>query len=290
MAAPARPTSECIRTPRRETYGGDRCLLPEVDHLGWTRPRTAGEHGLAPHRHRGWEFCLLLRGTVDWWVEGIPCTVPAGWCYATRPGELHGGINGVLQPCELFWIQVADGRLPGLAAEDAALLTRTLASLPRSFPALPELALAWRALLTEHRRPDPIARPAARALLHRLLALLVRSAQAAPPPPSPAIARACAAAREHLAEGAGVPLLARCAGLSPSRLHDRFRAELGCSPGEWLRAQRLALARRLLAEGHGVTDAALSAGYPSSQYLAGVFRRSVGLSPSAFARAARMPT
>ena len=57
--------------------------------------------------------------------------------------------------------------------------------------------------------------------------------------------------------------LARAVGSSPSHLQRRFKRELGLSPRDYQREQRLARAKQLLATGSGVTSALFDAGYGS---------------------------
>ena len=80
--------------------------------------------------------------------------------------------------------------------------------------------------------------------------------------------------------------------MSPSRLHARFLAEVGQSPAEWVRAQRIQRAKRLLlTSDRPVTDLAFDLGFPSSQYFATVFRGLVGMTPRDYRqRALRAPT
>jgi AraC-like DNA-binding protein len=276
----------------REEYVGPAVLLPEVHHLGWTRPRDARAGALHGHAHAGWEICWLARGSVDWWCDDGALRVPPGHVYVTRPGERHGATDAVLEPCELFWLQVALPRRRALTGLDARATREVAQRLDgicrRVFPAPAELTAQWWALLGEHRAPDPLARVAAAGLLARLLAMVLRAAASHDARgPGPAIAAAQAHARERLDRGLPMAELARAAGLSPSRLHARFLAEVGQSPAEWVRDQRLQRAKQLLAAGdRPITDIALDLGFPSSQYFATVFRRNVGLTPRAYRRRA----
>ena len=57
--------------------------------------------------------------------------------------------------------------------------------------------------------------------------------------------------------------LARALGASPFHLQRRFKKDLGMSPGDYQREQRLEEAKRHLTGGRGVTDALFEAGYGS---------------------------
>lgn len=283
-------------TADRHTYSADDALLPELHHVGWTAPRTAGAYGLGSHQHPGWEICWLRRGAVDWWAADHVHHVPAGSCYVTRPDEPHGGLHDRLTPCDLFWLQLApprSGRWGGLDRAATTALHQALLDLPhRVFPGDRQLGTLWTDLLGEHRAPDERSALVARALLHQILALVLRCAgrhATRSPAPSPPIARALARAQVHLGQGIGVPALARTAGLSPSRFHARFLAEIGESPADWLRRRRIDRAKqRLATTAMPITTLALDLGFPSSQHFATVFKRYVGLTPQGYRTSVRL--
>ncbi len=74
--------------------------------------------------------------------------------------------------------------------------------------------------------------------------------------------------------------LAGIAGLSVSRLQDRFRAEVGLTPADYFVRRRVVAAQRMLAEGHSVTAVAMEFGFSSSQYFSTAFKRYNLMSPT----------
>jgi AraC-like DNA-binding protein len=79
--------------------------------------------------------------------------------------------------------------------------------------------------------------------------------------------------------------MARCAGLSPSRLHALFREERDTTPREWLLQLRLARACDALAGGSlPIAELALRAGFSDQSALTRAMRRSLGTTPAAFRR------
>lgn len=257
----------------------DECfdLLPELPHVGWCLASAARPSALAAHVHAGsWEICWIRRGSVDWWAGDGSWEVPQGHVYITRPDEPHGATRTVHERCELFWLQLRRGE---------PQVDRELEQAPRMFPAGEQVSSAFRDILAEHRRDDPLRELAARAALHRLLILVVRAARAVarPAEPSAEIARAMALGTGRIEERVAVGDLAAAAGLSPSRFHARFLAETGLTPADWLRRVRLQRAKRLLATtARPVTGIAFDLGFPTSQYFATVFRRYTGLTPLAW--------
>ncbi|MBV8684533.1 MAG: DJ-1/PfpI family protein [Caulobacteraceae bacterium] len=80
--------------------------------------------------------------------------------------------------------------------------------------------------------------------------------------------------------------LAARAASSPRTLERRFRAQTGLSPLQWLLAARLARARELLeATGLPVETIACESGFPTAAALREQFRRSLGVTPTAYRRA-----
>jgi len=94
------------------------------------------------------------------------------------------------------------------------------------------------------------------------------------------VARAVAYIEAHLTESLDVDQIARRAGLSPSRLHAKFRAVTSRSPMQYVKYLRLHRAHGLLLTGDPVTDVAFSVGYGSSSQFSREFRRQYGHPPS----------
>lgn len=78
--------------------------------------------------------------------------------------------------------------------------------------------------------------------------------------------------------------LAREAGLSRSAFFDRFRSALGCTPMDYARTWRMAVARDLLLRGD-LTNAEIAhrVGYGSASAFATAFVRHEGMAPGVFA-------
>jgi AraC-like DNA-binding protein len=82
--------------------------------------------------------------------------------------------------------------------------------------------------------------------------------------------------------------MARCAGVSVSRLHALFREELDTSPRAWLQTHRLVRAREWLASTPlPIADIALRAGFSEQSALTRALRRATGMTPAAYRRQQR---
>lgn len=76
--------------------------------------------------------------------------------------------------------------------------------------------------------------------------------------------------------------LARSSGASKRSIERLFLAEIGMTFGKWRQQLRLMQGMRLLAEGAKVTHAALESGYSTPSAFISMFRKALGVTPSAY--------
>jgi AraC family transcriptional regulator, transcriptional activator FtrA len=89
----------------------------------------------------------------------------------------------------------------------------------------------------------------------------------------------------HATKPISVADMARHAAMSPATLHRRFRAELGCTPLDWLSSVRLEHARRLLENtGLSVEKIASTSGLGTAANLRTHLTAETGLTPTAYRR------
>jgi transcriptional regulator GlxA family with amidase domain len=97
-------------------------------------------------------------------------------------------------------------------------------------------------------------------------------------------------ARERLGAGIGLDDLARHAAVSPRSLTRRFASCVGAPPGEWLAAERVRLAQRLLEQTDDAIElVARRSGYASSATMRAQFAARLGTAPLAYRRTFRTP-
>jgi AraC-like DNA-binding protein len=115
------------------------------------------------------------------------------------------------------------------------------------------------------------------------LLLAVHEASMPMASPDPAVALAVAHVHQHLERGVGRAELARIAGLSPSRLHDRFVRVTGMAPLAYVQHLRLQRATALLAGTDlAVGEVATRCGFTSLYYFSRCFRACIGCPPTVF--------
>lgn len=99
-----------------------------------------------------------------------------------------------------------------------------------------------------------------------------------------AIARVRAHIDEHPDSRLTLDALAQVAGLSPAHLQRTFKARLGLSPRDYLRARRAERFKSEVRGGRSVTDALYEAGYGSGSRLYEAADARLGMTPGAYKR------
>lgn len=306
---------------------GDRKLdgLPAIGMFGDARHRSA-EKRLAPHYNPGIEICLCRSGVYRWVVEGRVVEIKPGELSITRPWERHSGQNNVLGPGRLTWIVLAAA---GIAADGSTAADRSASGAPApGAPALAApvlagelgadspwvlstIAAATTAYLGAIQEAIPLfdriagefrfTRPARDAVVRSayltLLALVARrlaeredegEVQESDQVPAQVLAVLNDVAQLPQREWTSTSMAER-AGLGLTAFTDWCRRATGRSPRWYLLEQRLARARERLAEQASVTEAALDAGFSSSQHFSATFRKLYGETPTAYLRRINSP-
>ncbi len=265
-------------------------LMPEVLGLGWSTFRQGTLGGPRPSSSKSWEICFVDEGSVEWWIHDELFETGPKSLFINKPGEWHGGASGMVQPCEMYWIQFffpPEGELPGLHEQTVAEIKKIFSGMQkRHFPASAQMQSFFEQLLDEQRRQTMYAESAARAAFHQILIGTARDYLAQEKIEfSPSIKKALDWMDAHATEDFHSEHLARQVGLSVGHFYKLFRQEVGLSPANYYVRQRLSRAKQLLRNSTlTITDIAVALGFSSSQYFSTVFKRYVGLSPSEYRR------
>lgn len=219
-------------------------------------------------------YVIVQRGGWDMWVRGRTYSVNPGDVVLKQPGEVYRDLRR--DGPSTFEVVLLDGVAtselvfdrPVLAADDARV--RPLADLRGAIAANASglaleqaIAGAWRALGAASGTETTLTRE--------------RSA----------VARARAYLRERLVEAVTLDELADHVRLDKHHLIHAFRAEMGLPPYEYLTHLRILRARELLRAGLPVVRVAAALGYYDQSQLHRHFKRIVGATPGAYARAHR---
>lgn len=265
--------SRVLATPWSGVYGS---LIDSGRHFG-------------RHWHDSYGLGLLLQGAQRSASGRGSVDAFAGELITSNPGEVHDGrpLGSDSRRWRMLYLDPEVVAAMGAAAgSGTAELTRPVIADARLRLVLARLFArldAWQA------GPTALAALACeQALLLVLGLLLERYSTAAPQPAETATAAEMATVRERLADadaGAVVPSLAELAaplGLSRYQLLRRFEEVHGLPPHAWLLQLRAERARRLIASGSALADAAAAAGFADQSHMTRVFARHFGLTPGAW--------
>lgn len=125
----------------------------------------------------------------------------------------------------------------------------------------------------------------AQALLLLREVMRTRRSRAAGRLPSPAIAGAKSLIDDQPTSPITLSDLARASGLSRFQVLRGFIRLTGLTPHAYLVQRRIDLARRLIAGGTGLADAAAASGFADQSHMTRIFVRKYGLSPASYAAA-----
>ncbi len=249
-------------------------------------------HEYRPHSHRTWTIAVVQRGAARFEVDRTRQRADAGELFVLEPEAVHTGMAAVpegwaykvlyVEPSVLHDWGEGDGPAPRAARwvvfRDHALR----AALVRA-----HAALALRA-------PGPAVEETVLDVLDGLTPHLRATGMGAGAPAHPRRAHgehaAVRRARLHLQERWDQPVslaeLAGVSGLSRFELIRRFRQQNGLTPHAFQRDLRVDRARAMLAGGVPPGAVAAACGFADQPHLSRVFKRMVGVSPGAYARAA----
>ncbi len=234
------------------------------------------DRAFAPHRHDSYAIGLTLSGvqTFAYRGEGRQCL--AGALHVLHPDETHDGAPGS-----------ADGFGYRILYVDPALIGAARGGGPLPFVADPVVSGASppaRRLAGAVGSVDgPLDEGAANDLIVTLadaLRTLAGEAARRPAMDSRAVSRVRDALIAEAGEATPMAALEAVAGLDRWSLARQFRAAYGTSPHRFRTMRRLERARRLMAAGVGLAEAAAASGFADQSHMTRQFKRAYGLTPA----------
>lgn len=238
-----------------------------------TETRYAAGARLPRHCHEHGYFYLILRGTYREEYCGHHRLCGPLMLAFHPPEEVHAEhFDG--EEVRSFNIELTPSWLQSVA--DAAPLDR-----PFDSHSGPLVGPAVR-MLDEFERPDASSPLIIEGLTLELLGRCTREARGGPAAP-----RWLLQVRDLLTEcctdAFALADLAAEAGVHPGYLASAFLRHFGCTVGEYVRRQRVALASRYLTGSNvPLADVALLAGFADQSHFTRTFKRQIGLTPAAY--------
>lgn len=233
-----------------------------------------------------WDLCAVERGASEWRYRGRTMLTEPGSIRFKEPGETFRTL-GVRGPSSMRMLRI-----------DAAWMESFLAPLPARGRHLGVLQLEGNpvAFACLQRLLDGLeasrSRLATESLLHEGLAALLfdvlESRRSSPPPPHhPAIRRVQAYIHAHYVEELSLRDLSAIAEVHPVYLCRLFRKHVGLSPHAYQTERRVEAAAARLRRGDSAAVVAAAVGFFDQSHLIRHFKRSYGITPSAYCRLTR---
>ncbi len=240
------------------------------------RESRAAPHCYRLHMHAEYSIGIVDAGAAVFHHAGGPERVEAGSVVLIEPGVWHAcnPEDGAPWAYRMLFVQ-------------ADWLCAQLGVQALRFPARARHDAA--AAQTVHRLCQPLDEAGATAftgaLLHgvQCFAEPAQPTQAAPQATAVAVALRCLHARPEAAPS--VQALAQACGMSAPRFIRCFKAATGVTPGVYRLNLRLNGARRLLAQGTALAEAAHAMGFADQAHLQRAFKAHHALTPGRYAQA-----
>lgn len=246
---------------------------------------------LPKHVHEEYQVSLSLTDSCRHSYRGASHSAPAGGLSVLHPGEVHSSPDLLVssEPSVFHVLYVPSEAMRLMAADRTG---RTAAEPFFATPVLWDTALAGRFRQLWRCLTGPAPRLEQDSLL--LLVLTQMIARHTSPQPAPVTARPSARSLEtardylhaHFADDLTLGVLAEVAGLSPAHFCRAFKGEFGLPPHAYQTQVRIDRAKSLLARGGSPSDVAFDMGFYGPSHFGWHFKRLVGVSPGAYARAA----
>ncbi len=237
------------------------------------------------HTHPGMmEFVYLERGRQVYRVGEEFYTLRQGEVFFTLPDELHDTGSAPEERSSLYYLIIDPERIKERHLFQREEEYRALTALPeRVFRATANLPKALKQLEKSFSDEGPHFDTRIRNALSGVLLDFITPADAPGPSPLYRIQNSLCYIQSHLDQPIRVAELAPLDRLSLAAYNRIFLEAMGIPPGEYILRQRIALAKRLLAEtDRSVTEIAYETGFSSSQYFATVFKRFCNCTPKEY--------
>ena len=290
------PDKNAVLPSQADITSEQRILEPEKDGLEGIPAISFAKYStnwkaLPEHIHKGCvELCFCARGSLVFECEGethtiLPCNV-----FLTQPGDRHHLVTNH-KGMRIYWLffrYPANGRsVLGLSrAETKALTKRLKARHAHVFSVDSTVHQLFRDFFhaSDSLPRGPYRTLALRTIALRLLLIVAESSENRPSLKTLAkISNIANLIKKRPSHRFSTAELAAHAKLSQSHFTSLFRQVVGLPPYAYLAKCRLETARRLLAEtDDAIGHIAKSLGYSSSQHLAAQFRKTYGITASAW--------
>lgn len=252
--------------------------------LRWIEARKlVSDRAFPRHSHDQLGVGVMVSGAHRSWSGVGHVEAHAGDIIMVNPGEMHDGMPLGGSPREWRMLYFDPAAVTRLVKEEG------MTSIEVVRPAVSDRLLATRFTELFASVTDAPADPLLleENLLRLIMRILRRHGLRAPPGGEPSVPVSKALARLHSDAASPIRLteLAELAGISRFQLLRAFVREVGATPHAYLVQRRVDIARRFLAAGRPIVEAALDAGFADQSHLTRAFVRQFGVTPGRYVAA-----
>jgi AraC-like DNA-binding protein len=243
------------------------------------------------HSHESYSFGVTEEGAQSFRCRGTRHTSVTGMVMAFNPDDPHDGHATDALGFTYRIIHIGPELVSGVLAD----VTGGAAAMPlfaepvHGDPVLARrLTALHRGLLggTSALRRDELLTAAVRTMVRRAAVRPGPAAATASQPGPAAAERARQLLHATVTQDITAGQLAAAAGCSRFALHRAFTATHGMTPADYQRQLRLRAARKQIAAGHSISEAAAEAGFADQSHLTRWFGRYYGITPGGYRSAA----
>jgi AraC-like DNA-binding protein len=235
-----------------------------------------------PHRHDTYAVGVTTAGEQLFRYRGATRRCLPGELHFLHPDELHDGMPGTPEGFSYRILYIEPALVQ--AALGGRALPYVAEPVQRPSPATAALV----ALLRDIAEPiDELAGAAVATAVADALTAAAGGGQECGPIDLVAVSAVREYLDAHPTEGVRAHLLERIAGLDRWTIARQFRAAFGTSPDRYRTMRRLGVARRAIAAGTPLAEAAAAAGFADQSHMTRQFGRAYGMPPGRFAALTR---
>lgn len=257
----------------RESSLHGAALIGSFDEVG------PGDHAGAPHRHQFVELAWLNQGSGTHTIDTTSVPIAPGSLHIITPGQVHSwdpgteAVDGTLVLFKEAFLAELGTPLPHLTGGVAIPDSHTAARIDRI---IAELRIEIHSNAADRKA-------VVRHLLAVLVALCARENLLPAHPQSPLTAEFQKVVRSNVSAKLTVRECAARLHVTTTQLTDAVKADLGRTPGEYIRSQVTLEAKRMLSR-TALSSAQISArlGFDDPSYFSRFFRRESGRSTSEY--------
>ncbi len=287
---------------QQPTFRGVDFAMPEVSLFGYYEFRSAVATSDSWEQHDGVEILLMRSGEACWETtdDDHYTVVTGGQAVMFPAGTRHRVANGVYSPCRLFWmvfdakdIASANARLfPSREIEALFdLATCQVGPIVLTDTCIQDLSDLCSQLTDERLLiGSALIMADVRSRIYSSIIEMWKTGGSGGDHAHSALVRQAVKLLRASADGSAaddhdekIADIASQLGYGKSRLYDLFGREVGMAPNDYRQRVRIKrCCQRLVQTDESVTSIGISSGFGSSQYFARVFKKYVGVTPTAY--------